>query len=468
MTDDEQLLRQFARDGSEPAFSQLVTKHIDLIYAAALRVVNGDVHLAQDVTQTVFIYLARKARNLPGRVVLAGWLYRHTCYTAATALRGEQRRIAREQTALEMRELDEPQETRWERIAPYLDEGLNHLRPADRDALVLRFLKGQDLRALGAALGISEDAAQKRVSRALEKLRMVLDRQGVALTVAALASAMAAEAVTAAPAGLAVAVTVAAASAGSSTGTILALIRFMTGTKLKTSALCAIVMMSLATSWVLRNQARSQRREQNEALRLRSHQLAEVRADNERLAQRLSGAGDAVAKAPGEELSQLRAEAASLRRQTKDLASLREQHRQSQPTSPPAAKTPLEIGEMVSAKQDGAAAWMRAFITYAAQHQGRLPTRFEQAEPFWPNDVTKSSQATPDQFEILYHGSIDALTNRGAIVFRERKLWQHLNGKWDRFDAQANGTVQYGSVPDGTSDRDFSPWEMQNLVAESQ
>src|SRR5437870_3668296 len=203
MTDDGQLLRQYARERSESAFGELVRRHIDLVYSAALRVVNGDTHLAQDVTQTVFIDLARKARSLPRGVVLAGWLHHHTCYKASTAVRTEQRRRTREQTATEMKALDDGTNPPWELIAPYLDEGLNQLNPSDRDALVLRFLKRQDFRAVGEALGISEDAAQKRVSRALEKLRRVLGHQGVALTGATLVSLFTAEAVTTAPTGLA-------------------------------------------------------------------------------------------------------------------------------------------------------------------------------------------------------------------------------------------------------------------------
>src|SRR5450759_4809763 len=110
MTDDEQLLRQYIEERSESAFGELVTRHIDLVYSVALRVVVGDSHLAHDVTQTVFIDLACKAWRLPRNVVLAGWLYRHTCYTAGTAIRTERRRRIREQTAMEMRALDDDTE----------------------------------------------------------------------------------------------------------------------------------------------------------------------------------------------------------------------------------------------------------------------------------------------------------------------------------------------------------------------
>src|ERR1017187_2230625 len=103
MMDDEQLLHAYARERSESAFGELVTRHIDFVYSAALRVVNGDTHLAHDVAQTVFIDLARKSGRVPVDIALAGWLHRHTCYIAAKAVRTERRRETREQTAMEMR-----------------------------------------------------------------------------------------------------------------------------------------------------------------------------------------------------------------------------------------------------------------------------------------------------------------------------------------------------------------------------
>src|SRR5207253_6530372 len=197
----------------------------------------------------------------PRDVLLAGWLHRHTCYTAAKAVRTERRRKTREQIAMEMRALDDNTAPPWERIAPHLDEGLNQVSASDRDAIVLRFLKRQDLRAVGAALGISEDAAQKRVSRALEKLRGVLSRRGVALTATALASVMAAEAVTAAPAALAVSVTAASVAAATGTGTTLTLLKLMATTKLKTGVASALVIFGVATSFVIEQQAGARSRE---------------------------------------------------------------------------------------------------------------------------------------------------------------------------------------------------------------
>lgn len=288
MTEDDQLLRQYTEDRSESAFGELVSRHIDLVYSAALRVVNGDSHLAQDVTQTVFIDLARKAPTLLNGVVLAGWLHRHTCYRAATAVRTERRRKGREQTAMEMSALDDNTESPWERMAPYLDECLNELNSSDRHALVLRFLKRQDFRAVGAAFGISEDSAQKRVRRALEKLRGILSRHGVALTTATLSSVLTTQAVTAAPAGLAGTVTTASLTAATQTGTTLTFLKLMTATKLKAGIVGTIVIASVTTPLVLQHRADAKLRDQADALRQRVDQLAKLQSENGRLSNLLT------------------------------------------------------------------------------------------------------------------------------------------------------------------------------------
>ena len=202
-TDTRQLLQAFAEKGSEDAFQELVARYINLVYSVALRRVGGDTHQAQDVVQTVFSDFAGKARSLSSSVQLGGWLHRHTCFVAANFTRSERRRQAREQIAVEMNTLSEMPDAGWMDVAPVLDDAIDQLEDADRHAVVLRFYEQCDLRGVGSALGIGEDAAQKRVSRALDKLREMLLRRGVTLSVAALASGLAAQAVMAAPVGLA-------------------------------------------------------------------------------------------------------------------------------------------------------------------------------------------------------------------------------------------------------------------------
>ncbi len=232
MHDDAQLLRQYVETGSEPAFRELVERHIQLVNSTARRMMAGDAHLAQDVTQLVFTDLARKAASLPSGVVLGGWLHRHTCFTAAKAVRTEIRRRARERTAMELNAVNDSSSADgdWAQLAPVLDDALNRLDAPDRDALVLRFLQQRDLRSVGQALGTSEDTAQKRVSRALDKLRGLLSRRGVALSsTALLASSLEAASFTPVAPGLAAAVSAhALTTVAATTGTGLTLLSLKT------------------------------------------------------------------------------------------------------------------------------------------------------------------------------------------------------------------------------------------------
>lgn len=222
MIEDPELLQRYADDRAEGAFAELVRRHVDLVYSAALRQVHGDTHLAQDVTQLVFADLARKAGKLARHRVLAGWLFTSTRYAAAKLVRGEQRRRARETTAELMREIlhdDGAEALDWARVRPVLDAALAELGEADREAPLLRFFEGRDYAGVGARLGLGENAARMRVERAVEKLRAALDRRGVHSTGAALALALASQAVTAAPVGLAASVTgVALAGGGAAAG----------------------------------------------------------------------------------------------------------------------------------------------------------------------------------------------------------------------------------------------------------
>jgi len=214
MTDSQHLLAEYARNGSDAAFRELATRYVDLVYSTALRLVEGDTHRAEDVTQTVFVDLSHKARTLPPDVRLGGWLHRDTCLVAGHTLRGERRRQSRERQAAEMNALQNHSQADFSQVAPLLDEAINGLGEADRTAILLRFFEQQDFRAVGQALGSNEDAARMRVTRALEKLEEFLKRRGVTTTAASLGVVLAANAVQAAPVGLAVTISTAAALAG--------------------------------------------------------------------------------------------------------------------------------------------------------------------------------------------------------------------------------------------------------------
>src|ERR1035441_1815749 len=193
MTEGQTLLAEYARTGSEAAFAELVRRYVDLVYSAAFRLVEGDRPLAEDVAQTVFADLALMARRLPADLLLGGWLHRHTCLVAATLLRGERRRRARERQAVEMNALQDHSEANLAAVAPLLDEAINQLGTADRTAVMLRFFEQRDFRAVGEALGSNEDAARMRVNRALGKLESLLKRRGVTLSAAALGTALRSE-----------------------------------------------------------------------------------------------------------------------------------------------------------------------------------------------------------------------------------------------------------------------------------
>ncbi len=247
MTDHRTLLAEYAANGSEEAFRELVARYIDLVYSTAVRLVNGDTHRAEDVAQTVFADLARLAGKFSKDVMLGGWLHRRTWHVATTLMRNERRRQNRERQAVEMNTLQDYAETSFERIAPLLDEAINQLGASDRAAIVLRFFEHRDLRAVGLALGSNEDAAQKRVSRAVEKLRCHFARRGIVASSTVIASVIAAHAVHAAPAGLASAVTTAslAGAAGSSS---FSLASMLTKTMLmKKTTLIAVAVLLTAT-----------------------------------------------------------------------------------------------------------------------------------------------------------------------------------------------------------------------------
>jgi len=199
---DWELLRQYTDEADEKAFSQLVCLHIDMVYSAALRQVHGDRHLAEEVTQVVFIVLARRARTIRPDTILAAWLHKTTRFTALNVLKVEARRKAHERKAaqmtLDMRRVD----SSWKWLSPVLDEGIARLSDKDRAAVLLRFFEQKTLAETGEALGVSEDAAGMRISRAVDKLRNFFRERGVTLTSSALGGIMTINTVQAAPHGL--------------------------------------------------------------------------------------------------------------------------------------------------------------------------------------------------------------------------------------------------------------------------
>ena len=326
---DSELLRRYAENGCEAAFTDLVKRHLDLVYSAAMRQVGGDTHLAQDVAQTVFLDLARKAASITPRSVLTGWLYTSTRYAATKVVRGEQRRRAREQEAYTMQELNNTPaaEPQWDQLRPLLDEAMHKLNERDRNAVLLRYFEGCQLAEIGTKLGLSEDAARMRVGRALEKLRGLLAKRGAVSTATALAALLSSQTVTAAPAGLAVSISgTALAGAASGTGTTITILKLVTMTKLKLGIITALIVAGAATPLIIQHQARVALRDENHSLReqqeLLAQQLTPLTAENQRLSNLLAkvNASSLVQDNHSNELLRLRGEVARLRQGLRDSA----------------------------------------------------------------------------------------------------------------------------------------------------
>src|SRR5436190_6292903 len=217
MMDDIELLRRYARENSEEAFTELVRRYLGLVYHAACRQLGSEAHAADDVTQKVFTLFARKASALSGHANPAAWLHATTRFAALEVLRAERRRRAREQQAFLMYQIAEDSSApHWEQLQPVIDDALARLEARDREAVLLRFFAGLPLAEIGARLRVTENTARMRIERALEKLRGHLALRGVASSAAALATTLAQHSALAAPAGLAASVTASALAGGAS------------------------------------------------------------------------------------------------------------------------------------------------------------------------------------------------------------------------------------------------------------
>jgi RNA polymerase sigma factor (sigma-70 family) len=263
MNDDMELVREYAARQSEQAFETLVSRNVGLVHSAALRQLR-DPHLAEEITQTVFIILARKAGSLSPKTILPGWLYRTTRYVSAAALKIQRRREHREQEAQLQAVIQEAQtDPAWEQFSPLLDEAMANLRDRDRDAIVLRYFQNRSLRDVGAALGVDEYAAQKRVARALEKLRTFFVKHGIDSPADTIAGTISANSIQAAPVLLAKSVTAVALATGAtasvSTLTLIkGALKIMAWTKAKTAIVAGTVaILTVGTTTLVVNHYRN-------------------------------------------------------------------------------------------------------------------------------------------------------------------------------------------------------------------
>ncbi len=208
---DLQLLTRYASQRAEDAFAEIVRRHVDLVHSAALRQVRSP-ELAEEVAQAVFVELARRAGQLPSDTVVAAWLYNQTRHRAIDVVRREAGRRLREQTAQELQAMNATAED-WTHIEPLLDDAMDALEETDRMAVLLRYFQNKPLREVGEAIGVSDDAAQKRVSRAVEQLREFFLKRGINVGTSGLIVIISANAVQAGPTGLVITISTVAALA---------------------------------------------------------------------------------------------------------------------------------------------------------------------------------------------------------------------------------------------------------------
>jgi len=321
---DAQLLRAYAERGAEIAFTELVHRHTNLVYSAAWRQVDS-AEAAAEIAQSVFIGLARGAQSLVPRLAadasLAGWLCRSARNLSLNHRRDEFRRQTRERQAMEQIIAIPDAAHDWNHLRRVLDDVMAELDEPDYDALVLRYFQQQDFRAVGVALGVSDDTAQKRVARALEKLRDQLSRRGISTPAAALSIVISANAVQAAPAGLAATISTAALLTGTAvhTSTVIAAIKTIAMTTLQ-KTLVTVTVAALAGAGIYEARQAAQLREQNQTFQQQQAPLAEqnrqLQRERDNATNRLAGLRDELAKGKSNnlELLKLRNEITMLRR----------------------------------------------------------------------------------------------------------------------------------------------------------
>ena len=338
MMDDAELLRRYVEDRAENAFTEIVHRHLGLVYSTALRRVGRDAQLAEDVAQKVFTDLARKAPSLRGRTTLGGWLYVSANVASAAIVRAEQRRKVRETEAQTMQTLLAPDasDANWNQLRPMLDEAIVELRDDEREVVVLRFFEKRSFAEVGAALRLSEEAARKRVERAVEKLRDVLARRGFTSSTAVLSLTLADVSTAAAPAGLVTKIAGTALSQGTVPSFLNVAWQALTSGVALTGAALLIGGFCVAVQW-----------DKNRQL---SAELARLEQD--------SRAATAL-RTENHRLTQLAASTAGLRQSQAELPALRAAVAESTPS--PSAATTATVG----VTNEGTLVWDNKPVTLA-------------------------------------------------------------------------------------------------------
>lgn len=314
---DFQLLARYARERADDAFAELVRRHLPLVYSAAVRQVQAP-ELAQDIAQTVFLDLAREASRLPASTVLPAWLHQVARRAAIDVLRSEKRRQAREQIAHQLSDMNSSSMD-WSEVEPLLDEAVQSLDEEDRNAVLLRYFADKSLREIGETVGVSENAAQKRVTRAIDRLTQFFTRRGIRVTSAALIATLSANAVQAVPAGLTVAIAAAVSESAVAATAAAATTGIFTMSAIKTAAIAAALVAAVSTGFYHAHRASEL---ESEVAHLKSatpaqDEINKLVGEREAALRQLSALQNQIMSVGGTnpELLRLRAEVSRLRRE---------------------------------------------------------------------------------------------------------------------------------------------------------
>ena len=474
MAPDNELLARWLRTRSEQDFAELVQRHLAMVHSAALRVVNGDRHLADDVAQTVFADLARKARSLTDRPSLAGWLHTSARFAAMGLLRGEHRRRQREQEALSMPQdpaaSDAPA---WSELQPVIDAAISDLSAKDREALLLRYFENRSHREIGELLGLTDNAARMRVERALDKARSLLAKRGITSSTSGLAAALLAHGTLVTTTVTAAQITTAALTSAAAAGPGFTLLHLMTATQLKTGLAVTALVAGLSVPLALQHRANAELRSQNATLNNQLIRLTELEAENNRLR------GLAVADA---ELATLRLEVQELSRTREQLLSLQEENTKLLEQAQSLQRELAAIQQDKLRRED--ADWRKEFrnkkstyialltqivLVYANARDGQLPDSIAELRAYLDNDSLDDPKQEAlirafqqresdwglslDDLELVTTGNLFDLPDpKSAVLLRDRNPVEMRGGYTLTMQSFSNGSVSANEkAPNGDS-----------------